>query len=204
MTGFRLALGGAQELFRQKPDLTVLGKIVGGGLPVGDVRRSATRHHEQGDARRSDIPGWYAFRQPAGDGSGLGDAARVTRPSAVSEVGRTRQEAGCGASSSGFQAYRIKSRASGVCGRAILAQDSVTDYDSAKKSDTARFARFFWAMMERGVYLPCSQFEAAFISAAHTEEHVEETIMRRCGSGRAGEHLIYRFALARHRASAKR
>jgi glutamate-1-semialdehyde 2,1-aminomutase len=53
----------------------------------------------------------------------------------------------------------------------------VTDYDIAKKSDTARFARFFWAMMERGVYLPCSQFEAAFISTAHTEEHIGQTIV---------------------------
>jgi glutamate-1-semialdehyde 2,1-aminomutase len=52
----------------------------------------------------------------------------------------------------------------------------VTDYDTAKQSDTARFARFFWAMMDRGVYLPCSQFEAAFLSAAHTEQHVEQTI----------------------------
>ena len=52
----------------------------------------------------------------------------------------------------------------------------VIDYDTAKKSDTARFARFFWAMMDRGVYLPCSQFEAAFISAAHTDMDVEATV----------------------------
>ena len=52
----------------------------------------------------------------------------------------------------------------------------VTDYDSAKKSDTARFARFFWAMMDRGVYLPCSQFEAAFDSVLHGEKEVEQTI----------------------------
>jgi glutamate-1-semialdehyde 2,1-aminomutase len=52
----------------------------------------------------------------------------------------------------------------------------VTDLDSAKTSDTARFAKFFWAMMDRGVYLPCSQFEAAFTSAAHTDAHVEQTI----------------------------
>jgi len=54
--------------------------------------------------------------------------------------------------------------------------EPVTDYDTAKKSDTARFARFFWAMMDRGVYLPCSQFEAAFISVAHTQEHIAETV----------------------------
>lgn len=52
----------------------------------------------------------------------------------------------------------------------------VTDYDSAKQSDTARFARFFWAMMDRGIYLPCSQFEAAFVSAAHTEADIAQTL----------------------------
>jgi glutamate-1-semialdehyde 2,1-aminomutase len=52
----------------------------------------------------------------------------------------------------------------------------VTDYDTARQADTARFARFFWAMMERGVYLPCSQFEAAFNSVAHTEKHIDQTI----------------------------
>jgi glutamate-1-semialdehyde 2,1-aminomutase len=52
----------------------------------------------------------------------------------------------------------------------------VTDYDVARKSDTGRFARFFWGMMDRGIYLPCSQFEAAFLSAAHTDKHVEQTL----------------------------
>jgi glutamate-1-semialdehyde 2,1-aminomutase len=54
--------------------------------------------------------------------------------------------------------------------------EPVTDYETAKKSDTARFARFFWAMIDRGVYLPCSQFEAAFLSAAHTEQHIAQTV----------------------------
>jgi glutamate-1-semialdehyde 2,1-aminomutase len=54
--------------------------------------------------------------------------------------------------------------------------EPVTDYDAARRSDTARFARFFWGMMDRGVYLPCSQFEAAFVSAAHTEEQVAQTV----------------------------
>src|SRR5438132_849552 len=54
--------------------------------------------------------------------------------------------------------------------------EPVVDYDSAKKSDAARFGRFFWAMMDRGVYLPCSQFEAAFLASVHTEEHLRQTI----------------------------
>ena len=58
----------------------------------------------------------------------------------------------------------------------FFASAPVTDYESARASDTRRFARFFWAMMDRGVYLPCSQFEAAFISAAHTEEQIARTV----------------------------
>ncbi len=59
----------------------------------------------------------------------------------------------------------------------FFAPAPVVDYDTAKQSDTARFARFFWAMLDRGVYLPCSQFEAAFVSAAHTEAHIDATIV---------------------------
>jgi glutamate-1-semialdehyde 2,1-aminomutase len=58
----------------------------------------------------------------------------------------------------------------------FFAPTPVVDYDTAKQSDTALFARFFWAMMDRGIYLPCSQFEATFLSAVHTEEHVKQTI----------------------------
>jgi glutamate-1-semialdehyde 2,1-aminomutase len=58
----------------------------------------------------------------------------------------------------------------------FFAPGPVVDYETAKASDTSRFARFFWAMMDRGVYLPCSQFEAAFISAAHTEEQIDQTV----------------------------
>jgi glutamate-1-semialdehyde 2,1-aminomutase len=58
----------------------------------------------------------------------------------------------------------------------FFAPGPVTDYDTAKQADTARFARFFWAMMDRGVYLPCSQFEAAFLSAAHTEGQIDQTV----------------------------
>ena len=54
--------------------------------------------------------------------------------------------------------------------------DAITDYDTAKRSDAAKFGRFFWAMMDRGFYLPCSQFEAAFLMTVHTEDHIEQTI----------------------------
>ena len=58
----------------------------------------------------------------------------------------------------------------------FFAPGPVTDYDTARQSDTARFARFFWAMMERGIYLPCSQFEVAFVSAVHSEDNINQTV----------------------------
>ena len=58
----------------------------------------------------------------------------------------------------------------------FFSSDPVTDYDSARRSDTNRFARFFWAMMDRGIYLPCSQFEAAFVSAVHTDQQIAQTV----------------------------
>jgi glutamate-1-semialdehyde 2,1-aminomutase len=177
MTGFRLAYGGAQELFRQKPDLTVLGKIIGGGLPVGAYGGRA-------DVMSKIMPAGPVFQAGTLSGNPLAMAAGIAtlrelkeRPpyerletlskrlsdgiaKAASEVGLPHRLARVGSMWTLFFAAR-----------------AVTDLDTAKRSDTARFARFFWAMMDRGVYLPCSQFEAAFVSATHTEDHVDQTIV---------------------------
>jgi glutamate-1-semialdehyde 2,1-aminomutase len=174
MTGFRLALGGAQELLGQKPDLTVLGKIVGGGLPVGAYGGRA-------DIMTKIMPAGPVFQAGTLSGNPLAMAAGLATLQELREHPPYEQledlgkklTAGLSKAAAHFphQIARV-----GSMWTLFFAADPVTDYDSAKKSDTARFARFFWAMMERGVYLPCSQFEAAFISAAHTEEHIDLTI----------------------------
>lgn len=176
MTGFRLAPGGAQQLFDQRPDLTVFGKIVGGGLPVGAYGGRA-------DIMKKVMPAGPVFQAGTLSGNPLAMAAGLATlrelsahpPYARLEALGARLADGLAdaarASGVPHQVQRV-----GSMWTLFFTDRPVTDYDSAKKSDTARFGRFFWAMLERGVYLPCSQFEAAFISAAHTEQHIEQTV----------------------------
>jgi glutamate-1-semialdehyde 2,1-aminomutase len=174
MTGFRLALGGAQELFGDKPDLTVLGKIVGGGLPVGAYGGRA-------DIMKKVMPAGPVFQAGTLSGNPLAMAAglatlqelREHPPYARLEQLGERLSRGLSAAAAKVphQLQRV-----GSMWTLFFAPVPVVDYDTAKASDTAQFARFFWAMMDRGVYLPCSQFEAAFLSTAHTEEHIDQTI----------------------------
>jgi glutamate-1-semialdehyde 2,1-aminomutase len=174
MTGFRLALGGAQELFGDRPDLTVLGKIVGGGLPVG-------AYGGRGDIMKKVMPAGPVFQAGTLSGNPLAMAAGLATlqelrdhpPYARLEQLGDRLARGLAAAASKVphQLQRV-----GSMWTLFFAPAPVVDYDTAKQSNTARFGRFFWAMMDRGVYLPCSQFEAAFLSTAHTEAHIDETI----------------------------
>jgi glutamate-1-semialdehyde 2,1-aminomutase len=176
MTGFRLAYGGAQQLYRQMPDLTVLGKIVGGGLPVGAYGGRA-------EIMKRVMPAGPVFQAGTLSGNPLAMAAGLTtlqelrdRPpyGKLEQLGQKLAEGfNRGANDTGFslQFARV-----GSMWTPFFTGRPVVDYDSARSCDTAQFGRFFWAMMDRGVYLPCSQFEAAFISAAHTEEHINQTI----------------------------
>ncbi|MCI0641314.1 MAG: glutamate-1-semialdehyde 2,1-aminomutase [Gemmataceae bacterium] len=176
MTGFRLALGGAQELYKQSPDLTVLGKIVGGGLPVGAFggRR---------DIMQKVLPAGPVFQAGTLSGNPLAMAAglatlqelRERPPYAYLEsLGQKMVDGLAVAVRSAKMPYQIARV--GSMWTLFFAADPVSNYEAAKKSDTARFAKFFWAMLERGIYLPCSQFEAAFLNAAQTEEHIDQTI----------------------------
>jgi glutamate-1-semialdehyde 2,1-aminomutase len=176
ITGFRLAFGGAQQLYHQMPDLTVLGKIVGGGLPVGAYGGRA-------DVMKQVMPAGPVFQAGTLSGNPLAMAAGLATllelrdhpPYArLEQLGRKLAEGlgqAAGAAGVPHQVARV-----GSMWTLFFNAEPVTDYEVARKSDTARFGRFFWAMMDRGVYLPCSQFEAAFLSAAHTEQHVVQTI----------------------------
>jgi glutamate-1-semialdehyde 2,1-aminomutase len=177
MTGFRLALGGAQELFSITPDLTTMGKIIGGGLPVGAYG---------GPSEIMDLVAPLGPMYQAGTLSG-NPLAMAAGYAALSYLRAHRD------------VYEQLDHLSGelVSGVAAAAKDAgvpmtynrvgsmftwfftpnlVTDWDSASKCDTAAFGRFFRSMLEAGVYLPPSQFEAAFLSAAHTREDVQQTI----------------------------
>jgi glutamate-1-semialdehyde 2,1-aminomutase len=176
MTGFRVAFGGAQERLGIEPDLTTLGKIVGGGLPVGAYGgRAEVLDHV--------LPAGKVFQAGTLSGNPLATAAgcatlRVLRdepPYELLEKLSARLEAGLrgAAEASGvpFQIARVGSMLT-----LFFAPRQVTDWESASRSDTQRFARYFWGMLDSGVYLPCSQYEAMFLSAAHTEADVDATV----------------------------
>jgi glutamate-1-semialdehyde 2,1-aminomutase len=176
MTGFRLAFGGAQQLLKQSPDLTVLGKIVGGGFPVGAFGGRA-------DVMKHVLPAGPVFQAGTLSGNPVAMAAGLATlqelrdhpPYArLDQLGQRLAE-GLSAAASAAGVPHCLNRV-GSMWTLFFTDGVVTDYDTAKKSDTARFARFFWAMMDRGIYLPCSQFEAAFNSVLHDEKRIEETI----------------------------
>ena len=174
MTGFRLAYGGAQALFKQTPDLTVLCKVVGGGLPVGAYGGRA-------DVMSRVMPAGPVFQAGTLSGNPLAMAAGVATllelrehpPYAKLETLSAKLADGLDRAAAGVPhgVQRVGSMLT-----LFFRGTPVTDYDTAKTSDTTKFAQFFWAMMDRGVYLPCSQFEAAFVSAAHTEADVNRTV----------------------------
>ncbi len=176
MTGFRVAYGGAQTLYHQSPDLTVFGKIVGGGLPVGAYGGRA-------DVMGKVMPAGPVFQAGTLSGNPLAMAAGLSTllelrdhpPYArLEQLGQRLQNGLAQAATAAGVPHQV-ARA-GSMWTLFFNAEPITDYDTAKKSDTERFAKFFWAMMDRGVYLPCSQFEAAFISAAHTDKHIDQTI----------------------------
>jgi glutamate-1-semialdehyde 2,1-aminomutase len=176
MTGFRLAFGGAQELLGQRPDLTVLGKIVGGGLPVGAYGGRA-------DIMKHIMPAGPVFQAGTLSGNPLAMAAGLATlqelrdhpPYArLEQLGQTLVEGLKQAAREAGLPHQVARV--GSMWTLFFNPAQVHDYDTARQSDTSRFARFFWAMMDRGIYLPCSQFEAAFLSTAHTEQHIAETV----------------------------
>src|SRR5262245_2381500 len=177
MTGVRLALGGAQELFKQQPDLTVLGKIVGGGLPVGAFGGRA-------DIMSKVLPAGPVFQAGTLSGNPLAMAAGLAMLNELREhppyarLEQLGQKLAAGMRAAASQAgVAHQFQRVGSMWTLFFAAEPVVDYDTAKRSDTARFAKFFWAMIDRGMYLPCSQFEAAFLSVPMTEAHIEQTIV---------------------------
>jgi glutamate-1-semialdehyde 2,1-aminomutase len=170
MTGFRVAYGGAQQRYGIKPDMTTLGKVIGGGLPVG-------AYGGRRDIMSKVAPAGPIYQAGTLSGNPLAVAAGLAmlrelkaHPEIYDQLERRAAEL-CAAVPAGLTVNRI-----GSMFTVFFTDQPVTDWDSAKRSDTARFGRFFRAMLERGVYLAPSQFEAAFLSAAHTDDDIRKTI----------------------------
>jgi len=171
MTGFRLALGGAQERFNIKPDLTTLGKIIGGGLPLAAYGGRA-------DIMSKIAPLGPIYQAGTLSGNPLAVAAGLAmvrhlraHPEIYAQLeARTAQL--CADPPPGVTVNRVGSMFTFF----FNGGRPVTDWDSAATSDKAKFARFFHFMLEHGVYLAPSQFEAGFVSSAHTEADISRTV----------------------------
>jgi len=172
ITGFRVAYGGAQELYGVQPDLTCLGKIIGGGLPVGAYGGSRSLMNHVAPLGAVYQAGTLSGN-PLAVAAGLATLARLRDR----EVYR-RLEALGSELERGLRAAAAKANVPLTVNRvgsmltAFFCDGAVTDYASAKRADTKRYARYFHAMLERGVFLAPSQFEAAFVSLAHTDADI--------------------------------
>jgi glutamate-1-semialdehyde 2,1-aminomutase len=176
MTGFRVAYGGAQQLFGIEPDMTTLGKIVGGGLPLAayggrleimDHVMPAGKVYQAGtlsgnplataagaktlEILRDNPP--YEYLESLGQRLGDGLLAAATRNGLAAQMQRV-----------------------GSMMTLFFNPDPVVDWPSADRSDRKLFAKYFWGLIERGVYMPCSQFEALFFSRTHTVEDIDRSI----------------------------
>ncbi len=170
MTGFRVALGGAQKRFEILPDLTTLGKIIGGGLPMAAYGGRA-------DIMKKVAPVGPIYQagtlsgNPLAVAAGLAMLRYLEANPQVYEILEARGAQLCEWVPPGVTVNRV-----GSMFTFFLTPDPVTDWDSAARSDKAEFARLFHFLLDRGIYLAPSQFEAGFISAAHSEEDIRETV----------------------------
>ncbi len=176
MTGFRVARGGAQALFGIKPDLTTLGKVIGGGMPVG-------AYGGRRDVMECVAPLGSVYQAGTLSGNPLAMTAGVETLNIIEELGLP--EALGGRTKALSEGMADVARAAGIpltgacCGSmfgAFFQEGPVRNFSDAMRSDTERYAKFFHSMLKRGVAFAPSQFEVGFMSSAHTDESVEATL----------------------------
>ena len=178
MTGFRVAFGGAQELYNIRPDLTTMGKIIGGGLPVGayggpkeimDLVAPVGPMYQAGTLSGNPL----AMAAGLATINHLRDHKAEIYPRLEKLSGELVEGVAAAAKEAGVA---ISHNRVGSMFTWFFQKGPVTDWDSAAKSNTEAFGKFFRAMLDSGVYLPPSQYEAAFLGAAHSQEDVQKTI----------------------------
>ncbi len=176
MTGFRLAYGGAQQRLGIEPDLTTLGKIVGGGMPLGAFggRRELMKHV---------LPSGKVFQAGTLSGNPVATAAGIaTLKQLRDDPPYDRLEATSRRLADGLRQAAADAGVAATLQRVgsmmtlFFRDGAVTDWETAATSDRAAYAKFFWGLIERGVYFPCSQFEALFVSDAHRDADITMTI----------------------------
>lgn len=177
MTGFRVAFGGAQQLYRIKPDLTTLGKIIGGGLPVG-------AYGGRVDLMEMIAPLGPVYQAGTLSGNPLAMAAGLAMLRHLKLHREVYQQLEMRASelvdgildAAKRRGLALTANRAGAMFTWFFQRGAVHDWDTASKSDTQAFGQFYRGMLDRGIYLPPSQYEAAFLSAAHSDEDIRKTI----------------------------
>jgi glutamate-1-semialdehyde 2,1-aminomutase len=175
ITGFRLAMGGAQEHYGVRPDITTLGKIAGGGLPIGVFGASE-------DIMNRISPSGNVYQAGTFSGNPMSLAAGMTAVKQLAAVGHDTLNANGERMRQGLEAilneFHVRYQVSGIGSmfQVFFTGGGVNDYQDAKRSDTALFMKVFHKLLENGIYLPPSQFETNFLSTAHTEADVDETV----------------------------
>jgi glutamate-1-semialdehyde 2,1-aminomutase len=176
MTGFRLARGGAQELYNIAPDLTTLGKIIGGGLPVG-------AYGGRRDLMNMIAPAGPVYQagtlsgNPLAMTAGLTTLKRLRDPSVYERLERAGARLTDGLSAAAREAgIETTTNRVGSMFTTFFTNEPVTDWTTAARADRSLYGKFFHAMLGEGIYLAPSQFEAGFISLAHTDELLDRTV----------------------------
>jgi glutamate-1-semialdehyde 2,1-aminomutase len=176
ITGFRMAYGGAQSVYKIDPDLTVMGKIIGGGLPVaayGGKRHIMERVAPLGPVYQAGT----LSGNPLAMRAGLATLPKLEAPKVYEDVNRRTQRLAEGLRNA-LKEAKVPGQVN-VAGSLLtlfFCGQPIKNYADAKKSDTAKFGKFFQAMLERGIFLPPSQYEALFVSVAHTDADIDRTI----------------------------
>ncbi len=176
ITGFRVAYGGAQSLYNISPDLTCLGKIIGGGFPIG-------AYGGRRDIMKMVAPSGVVYQAGTLAGNPLAMTAGVETLSILKESKvydelewKSSHLAKGVIEAAGKARVDIQLPRLGSMFTIFFTKDIVTDYETATKADTKIYAKFFHQMLLQGIYLPPSQFEAAFVSSAHTDKDIQATV----------------------------
>lgn len=176
MSGFRVALGGAQSVYGVEPDLTCLGKVIGGGLPLAAYGGRA-------DLMRLIAPSGAVYQagtlsgNPLAVSAGIATLDELSRPGTFDRLGQLTAALAAGLSDAACSSgTTVRATSLGGMWGFFFADAPVTDFESAKRSDTVRYAEFFHAMLDAGIYLAPSQFEAAFVSTVHDGDTTDRTL----------------------------
>jgi glutamate-1-semialdehyde 2,1-aminomutase len=182
MTGFRVAYGGAQAMYGKAPDLTCLGKVIGGGLPVAAYGGTAQIMEHVAPVGLMYQAGTLSGN-PLAMAAGIATLRQLQSPGTYERLSETSRTLASGIERAAKETgVALRATSEGSMWGVFFTEEPVTDYASAKKADTNLYARFFRGMLGRGVYLAPSQFEAAFVSTQHAAAEVERTLQAARGT----------------------